>query len=117
MFASVASGALAGGKVAQGWGEQGMASAVWVEAVGFEVCGREGEAVCGCEGFALCLPLWQVELLLVGKWRKGGVSKVWQALCGLRLWALRCVEEKAGWFVGVVFLCVKKMRHVGHGLL
>ncbi|UNF48382.1 hypothetical protein MNL04_06695 [Bartonella krasnovii] len=64
MFASVASGALAGGKVAQGWGEQGMASAVWVEAVGF-----------------------------------GGV------------------EEKAGWFVGVVFLCVKKMRHVGHGLL
>ncbi|QEE12723.1 hypothetical protein [Bartonella krasnovii] len=48
MFASVASGALAGGKVAQGWGEQGMASAVWVEAVGFEVCGREGGVVCGC---------------------------------------------------------------------
>ncbi|UNF40244.1 hypothetical protein MNL09_07330 [Bartonella krasnovii] len=34
--------------MAQGWGEQGMASAVWVEAVGFEVCGREGGVVCGC---------------------------------------------------------------------
>ncbi|UNF45151.1 hypothetical protein MNL02_06835 [Bartonella krasnovii] len=71
MFASVASGVLAGGKVAQGWGEQGMASAVWVEAVGFEgACGREGEAVCGCEGFALCLSFlkWLLCVCLCGKW-------------------------------------------------
>ncbi|UNF41908.1 hypothetical protein MNL08_07015 [Bartonella krasnovii] len=50
---------------------------------------------------ALCLPLWQVELLLVGKWRKGGVSKVWQGLWVEAVGFGGGVEEKVRRFAGV----------------